>query len=631
MAAEAAQNVEALNAQAQRLIATFTRAGYEQVAPSVIQPAGLFLDVVGEELRARTYVFTDPEGEELCLRPDLTVPTCRLHLARHPGGRVEARYCYNGPAFRYQAGSTDSAHPREFRQAGIESFAAADREQDDAAVLALIAEALRETGLERFQLSLGDLGLFDALLDALPMPRRWRRRLHHHFWRPEAFHAELVRLTSRAALQPQGVPRDLIDRLDPEKPEEALALVAEHMDRAGLELIGTRTLEEIAARVLAEAADAREPPLEPQTAALIESYVAVRAPARDTARRLEELLGPHGIDLGAALDAYRRRLDLLEGAGRVDVGRHVLRRVRPQPRVLHGLRVRDQRAEAGPAQPGGGRRALRQPRLRCRRALARAGGRLVDPHRAAAGGAERGRAGGVRRCAMSDKLVLALPSKGRLMEQCAEMLAKAGLVVVRSGSARGYKAEIKGLSGVEVNFVSSAEIAQHIKNGTAHLGITGEDLLRETIADCDERVAFLRGCGFGHADVVVAVPDCWIDVRHMADLEEMAASFRRLHGRRVLVATKYMNLTRRFFSGRGVTGYRIVESFGATEGAPAAGLAELIVDITTTGSTLRANGLRILDDGLILRSEANLVSSKVAQWTPGLRAIERDVVARLAG
>ena len=315
MAAEAAQNVEALNAQAQRLIATFTRAGYEQVAPSVIQPAGLFLDVVGEELRARTYVFTDPEGEELCLRPDLTVPTCRLHLARHPGGRVEARYCYNGPAFRYQAGSTDSAHPREFRQAGIESFAAADREQDDAAVLALIAEALRETGLERFQLSLGDLGLFDALLDALPMPRRWRRRLHHHFWRPEAFHAELVRLTSRAALQPQGVPRDLIDRLDPEKPEEALVLVAEHMDQAGLELIGTRTLEEIAARVLAEAADAREPPLEPQTAALIESYVAVRAPARDTARRLEELLGPHGIDLGAALDAYRRRLDLLEGLG----------------------------------------------------------------------------------------------------------------------------------------------------------------------------------------------------------------------------------------------------------------------------------------------------------------------------
>ena len=171
---------------------------------------------------------------------------------------------------------------------------------------------------------------------------------------------------------------------------------------------------------------------------------------------------------------------------------------------------------------------------------------------------------------MSDPLILALPSKGRLMEQCAAMLAKAGLVISKSGSARGYKGDIAGLPGVEVNFVSSSEIAQLLKNGKAHLGITGEDLLRETIADCDARVTFLRPCGFGQADVVVAVPAAWIDVRHMADLEEMASSFRRVHGRRVRVATKYMNLTRRFFSHNGVTGYRIVESLGATEGAPAA-------------------------------------------------------------
>ena len=170
MPAEAAQKVEALEAQAQRLMGTFARAGYEQIAPAMIQPAGLFLDVVGEALRARTYVFTDPEGEELCLRPDLTVPTCRLHLARHPAGSVSARYCYSGPAFRYQPGGATSAHPSEFRQAGVESFAAPDREQDDAAVLALIVEALREAGLAEFRLRLGDLGLFTALLDALPMP-----------------------------------------------------------------------------------------------------------------------------------------------------------------------------------------------------------------------------------------------------------------------------------------------------------------------------------------------------------------------------------------------------------------------------------------------------------------------------
>ena len=232
---------------------------------------------------------------------------------------------------------------------------------------------------------------------------------------------------------------------------------------------------------------------------------------------------------------------------------------------------------------------------------------------------------------MSDKLVLALPSKGRLMEQCERMLAGAGLSVTKSGSLRGYKAEIAELPGVEINYVSSSEIAQHLKSGTAHLGVTGEDLLRETMADCDERVTFIKPCGFGHADVVAAVPACWIDVRRMADLEEMATGFRRAHGRRVRVATKYMNLTRRFFARKGVTGYRIVESLGATEGAPAAGLAELIVDITTSGATLRGNGLRVLDDGLILRSQANLVASKLAPWSPELREVERQVVARLPG
>jgi ATP phosphoribosyltransferase len=231
---------------------------------------------------------------------------------------------------------------------------------------------------------------------------------------------------------------------------------------------------------------------------------------------------------------------------------------------------------------------------------------------------------------MSDRLAFALPSKGRLMEQCSDMLARAGLVVTKSGSARGYKGEIAGLPLVEVNFVSASEIAQLLKTGAAHVGITGEDLLREAMADCDERVAFLRPCGFGRADVVVAVPAAWIDVRRMADVEEMAIGFRRVHGRRVRVATKYMNLTRRFFALKGVTGYRIVESLGATEGAPAAQLAELIVDITTTGATLRANGLKVLDDGIILESEANLVSSKLAAWSPALREAERQLLARLA-
>ena len=227
------------------------------------------------------------------------------------------------------------------------------------------------------------------------------------------------------------------------------------------------------------------------------------------------------------------------------------------------------------------------------------------------------------------KLILALPSKGRLLEQCNAALARVGLTVTRpAGAARGYKAEIDGLPGVEVSLVSSAEIAQLLKTGAVHLGITGEDLIRETMADADDRVRFLSPLGFGHADVVVAVPDCWLDVRRMADLEQMAVAFRRLHGRRVRVATKYMGLTRRTFSAMGVTGYRIVESLGATEGTPAAGLADLIVDITTTGATLKANGLRVLDDGVILKSQASLMASRAAPWTPELAALEAEIVAR---
>jgi ATP phosphoribosyltransferase len=229
------------------------------------------------------------------------------------------------------------------------------------------------------------------------------------------------------------------------------------------------------------------------------------------------------------------------------------------------------------------------------------------------------------------RLALALPSKGRLLEQCNAALARVGLTLVRpAGAGRGYKAEIDGLPGVEVSLVSSAEIAQLLKAGAVHLGVTGEDLIREAMADADERVRFLTPLGFGHADVVVAVPDCWLDVRWMADLEQMAVAFRRRHGRRVRVATKYMGLTRRYFAEKGVTGYRIVESLGATEGTPAAGLAELIVDITTTGATLRANGLRVLHDGVILRSQANLLASRSAPWTRELAALEAQITARLA-
>jgi ATP phosphoribosyltransferase len=178
-------------------------------------------------------------------------------------------------------------------------------------------------------------------------------------------------------------------------------------------------------------------------------------------------------------------------------------------------------------------------------------------------------------------------------------------------------------------FLSSAEIVHQLRAGRVHLGVTGEDLIRETLPDVDACVKFLIPLGFGRADVVVAVPDCWIDVARMQDLEDVAAQFTRAHGRRLRVATKYMTLTRRFFAEHGVAGYRIVESVGATEGTPAAGTAELIVDITTTGTTLRANHLKVLEDGLILSSQAQLLASRAASWTPEAGRLRDTIVARL--
>lgn len=227
------------------------------------------------------------------------------------------------------------------------------------------------------------------------------------------------------------------------------------------------------------------------------------------------------------------------------------------------------------------------------------------------------------------KLSLAVPSKGRLQDQAAELFARAGLTLRKVGHERGYRGALESLDGVEIVYLSSAEVVNQLKAGRVQLGITGEDLIRETLPDVDAAVDFLAPLGFGRADVVVAVPDCWIDVAGMEDLEDVAAQFARAHGRRLRVATKYMNLTRRFFAAHGVASYRIVESVGATEGTPAAGTAELIVDITTTGTTLRANHLKELEDGLILRSQAHLMASRAASWTLGTMRLRDAIVARL--
>ncbi|RUX33486.1 ATP phosphoribosyltransferase [Mesorhizobium sp. M2A.F.Ca.ET.042.01.1.1] len=226
-------------------------------------------------------------------------------------------------------------------------------------------------------------------------------------------------------------------------------------------------------------------------------------------------------------------------------------------------------------------------------------------------------------------ITLAIPSKGRLKEQSLEVLAKAGLAVTLPQDDRKYRARIDGLDNVEVAFLSASEIAGEIGQGSVDLGITGEDLLRENLADWEARAEIVARLGFGHADVVVAVPDIWLDVDTMADLDDVAADFRQRHGRRLRIATKYWRLTQQFFSLKhGIQVYRIVESLGATEGAPAAGLADVIVDITTTGSTLRANHLKVLGDGTILKSQACLVASK-KQRDAADEARLREIAAKM--
>ncbi len=315
MVAETARSFDALEVQAAAIMSVFNNAGYEAVAPAIIQPADVFLDVVGEALRGRTYVFTDPEGEELCLRPDITVPTCRLYIERFPKAEQRAKYAYNGPAFRYQPGGMDANHPREFRQAGIESFGETDREKSEIEIVALAIDALRTAGLKSFKMRIGDLGLFTMLLGALDMPTRWRRRLAQNFWRKEAFHAELTALCQDERPKRTNLPQEVLARLDPANPIESEGIVAEYLENASFPLIGTRTLEEITNNLLDIAADSREAALDIEAAQLIDDYVAVRASPRAAGARIRDLMSERGVNIGPALDRYIRRIDLLAQTG----------------------------------------------------------------------------------------------------------------------------------------------------------------------------------------------------------------------------------------------------------------------------------------------------------------------------
>jgi ATP phosphoribosyltransferase regulatory subunit len=315
MVAESAARFEALEAQAEQIMGIFARAGYERVAPAVIQPAEIFLDRIGEALRNRTYVFTDPDGQELCLRPDLTIPAARIYMERNPHSRAQARYCYNGAAFRFQPGEPDALRPREFRQAGLENFGAPDREQADAEVLGLVLEAIRLADLRGFAIRCGDLGLFRALLDALPIPARWRHRLMHGFWRQDSFRRVLRQLAQPAAPLADSAVAALAASLDPADRLAAVQEVAAFVEARGIALLGARNLGEITERLLAAAADMRQQPLSAKVVALVESYLAISGPPDEAIAAIAALTAGAGIDLAGPLEHCRRREALLRDAG----------------------------------------------------------------------------------------------------------------------------------------------------------------------------------------------------------------------------------------------------------------------------------------------------------------------------
>ena len=407
----------------------------------------------------------------------------------------------------------------------------------------------------------------------------------------------------------------------------AKALVEDLLAIAGIDAVGGRTPGEIADRFLEQASLRSGPPIEAEKRAALDAFLAISGDPDQAAIELRRLAHSAGLTLSAALEAFERRNGFIAARGvAIETTRFSAAFVRDFDYYTGFVfEAHDAHSPGARTALAGGRydglaRRLGAPRGHSRR---RRGDQPRSPD-------ERGRALMAGGNGAEGPFVLAIPSKGRLQEAAHAFFARAGLELIQGRGARDYRGAIAGLPGVEVAYVSSAEIVGQLAAGAAHFGVAGEDLLREKAPNVEARFELLSPLGFGHANVVVAAPKTWIDVRTMADLDDVAQAFRAKRGERMRVATKYVNLTRRFFAEHGVADYRIVESLGATEGAPASGAAELIVDITTTGATLAANALKPLDDGTILRSQANLIASLAAPWGANARQAARDILARIA-
>ena len=226
-------------------------------------------------------------------------------------------------------------------------------------------------------------------------------------------------------------------------------------------------------------------------------------------------------------------------------------------------------------------------------------------------------------------LKLGVPSKGRLMDKTFEWFERHDIRLSRTGSEREYSGAVDGIDGMSLVLLSAGEIPRELAAGRIHLGVTGTDLVHEKLPRWEQQVEEIAPLGFGQADLILAVPRCWVDVDTLDDLDAAAAAFRARHGFRLRIATKYHRLVRDFLTATGVADYQLVDSQGATEGTVKNETAEAIADITSTGETLRANHLKILSDGLVLRSQATLWRSRTAPCDSAEKAALDTLLTRL--
>ena len=314
MAAPEGERLRAREALGAAVRGGFEKAGYAPVSAPALQPADIFLDMSGEDIRRRMYVFADPAGEELCLRPELTIPVCRLYLENGGGAQ---KLCSLGPVYRYQ--QRGSAKLREFTQAGLECLGASDAEAADAEVISLAARAIADAGLEAYEIEMGDLALFDALIDALDLPPGWRSRLKRHFWRPDYFRELLDRLAAGDAGEDAGDRQALISAIAGLDDAQAKDVIEDVLKLAGIAPVGGRTVEEVAERLI-EQAELASSSVPKAAAKLISSFLAVSGTPQEGIARVRALAEGAGVSIDEVIERFERRLDLTAKAG-VDLSR----------------------------------------------------------------------------------------------------------------------------------------------------------------------------------------------------------------------------------------------------------------------------------------------------------------------